>query len=1011
MWRRLALAVIALFSMATACHGYAVESPWTLGHFQHTSWTTKDGAPSDIAALAQTSDGYLWIGSTRGLYRFDGIRFVHFEPVAGETLPSSQVYSLFAPASGGLWISYEGSGVSFLKNGHLTNYGAKEGFRGTSNLFGDGNGSIWANVDGGIKRYKDGAWTTIQVSPDEGLKRATLFVDREGIVWASLRQELYRLRTDHARFEDTGIKTEVAEAIAETADGSLLISQIGGPVLRFSRHGDALTKVDTTYAVDSVGIVPDLRGGLWFASLGHGIYRFTDQNTALTGNAALPANSEHYGKSDGLSGDYVWPALKDREGNIWFGTQAGLDRFSESNFSTVVMPEGIHDVALATGPDGNMWAGSSNQPLLLLTPMAYRETSLRSPVLALQQNSRNGAVVVGGRDGRLWSVDAQGDATFMPILSKTSNHGWEASIVRARDNQLWVLVSGSPADVVIQSGRTWNTFAQLDQLRSLFADARGCVWAGSANVNQLHSFCNGTAKTYSALDGLGIGSTIAFAERSGELWVGGSDGIAVKKAARFNPITLADGYPLKDVTAILASHDGAMWVHDIDGILRLDSEGTSPMGTAQLSRITYRSFNEADKDLGAASQLLPTPSAAVASDGRLWFATESGVVWLDPNDLIKTPPPPPVLIEAINADGTSIPMAAAEVLHPGTRSLDISYTATSLTQSNKIRFRYRLSGVDREWHQANHGRIASYTNLGPGRYHFQVIAANSAGVWNEQGANLDITILPGPLQSWWFHTLCVVAAIMILVIFVSWRTRAAANKVRLHMEVRDRERMRIAEDIHDTLLQSLQGLMFHLQRTIRSLPEDSPSRHLLDRSAQLARSAMVEGRDRILALQKTTSDRDFFSAINRIGTDLAAIHEMAYRAELIGRQRQLRQAVFDEVLDIVREALLNAFLHSGGTCVELTVNFSRYRLSIQVSDNGRGIEDSVLIDGGRAGHWGLATMRDRAKRISSSVTWRGRTPCGTTLDLMVPARIVYRGWFQRLRILKSDIPDNPLRDP
>jgi len=127
MWRRLAFAVIALFSMATARHGYAVESPWTLGHFQHTSWTTKDGAPSDIAALAQTSDGYLWIGSTRGLYRFDGIRFVHFEPVAGETLPSSQIYSLFAPASGGLWISYEGSGVSFLKNGHLENYGAKEG--------------------------------------------------------------------------------------------------------------------------------------------------------------------------------------------------------------------------------------------------------------------------------------------------------------------------------------------------------------------------------------------------------------------------------------------------------------------------------------------------------------------------------------------------------------------------------------------------------------------------------------------------------------------------------------------------------------------------------------------------------------------------------------------------------------------------------------------------------------------------------------------------------------------
>ena len=390
-------------------------------------------------------------------------------------------------------------------------------------------------------------------------------------------------------------------------------------------------------------------------------------------------------------------------------------------------------------------------------------------------------------------------------------------------------------------------------------------------------------------------------------------------------------------------------------------------------------------------------------DGRLWFATSNGVVWIDPERIARNPLPPPVSILSVKADGRRYePVLDVTLpLHPA--NLEIDYTALSLTIPERMRFRYRLEGVDEHWQDVGTRRTAYYGNLAPGRYRFQVIASNNDGVWNERGASLELVVPPAVHQTWWFRTLCVMAGLLLLWLLYLLRLRQLTAKRRGRLEERHAERERIARELHDTLLQSVQGLVLRFQAVAEQLPEHELARQAMEKALDRADQVLAEGRDRVMELRSPVHEgRDLSDALVQVREELAEDIPMSFRLVLEGVPRELDADVHCEIFLIYREALLNAFQHAGGTAVEAELRYGSDALHLRIRDDGAGVGPEILETGGRPGHWGLAGMHERAARIGATLKVWSRTEVGTEVELKVPAAIVYRQrpkatWWGRLK--------------
>jgi signal transduction histidine kinase len=396
---------------------------------------------------------------------------------------------------------------------------------------------------------------------------------------------------------------------------------------------------------------------------------------------------------------------------------------------------------------------------------------------------------------------------------------------------------------------------------------------------------------------------------------------------------------------------------------------------------------------GLSTERIPEPSLAESSDGRLWFATTRGIAWLDPPSLHQNLNrlPPPVIITSVLANGKVYPGSSDLTLPAHTDRLEISYTALSLAIPERVMFRYKLEGVDPDWQDVGTRRQAFYTHLPPGNYRFRVIACNNDGVWNETGASLGVSIKPAFYQTWWFGALVVVAAAALLWVGIRRRISGIARQFQERLAERLAERERIARELHDTLLQSLFGLTLRFHTAANRLPEGDPAREALDDALQQADKVMQEGRERVLNLRaRQTPGVSLADALVEVGNQLRSIHPAHFQISVQGRPRPLDAIVQEEILLIGREALTNAFSHSGGKNIEVQVSYHATALHVCVSDDGRGIDEAVLKAGYRSGHWGLPGMRERANRIRGELRVGCRKEGGTQIDLQLPGAIVYR---------------------
>ena len=985
-------------ALACATLAFGLDPDRAITQFVHTSWTEKDGAPINARALAQTQDGYLWIGTPAGLVRFDGIRFTAFEPAAGESFPFTRVRRLLATRDGALWIAWTVGPVSRLQNGHLTSYSEKNGLPTTADLVESDDGTIIAATVKGLSRFERGTWKDVAKEWNFPAKQArALYFDKTGTLWVATEDRVVYRPRGQRRFVDPGNAVGSLFNFAQAPDGAVWVSEVGRSAHTVRREHDATP--DTAVRVGALWVSFDRDGSLWVCSGGDGLRRVPHPDRVSGKSIAqFGAEAEQFTAKDGLSGPIVAEILEDREGNIWCATTKGLDRFRQGAFSPVDVPQpDVFRGVLAT-KDGYLWTLSSKPgEIVRISPNGAKEAIDNGGLSGACEDERGTLWIRGGnqiycfRERHFVPFQLPHEPALINLRAITCDH---AGGVWLLDEQrgLFRLADGGLAKIADFSDPFY-----IDPI--LFADRRGRVWLGQSDWIEV--FDHGAKRRFGASDGLSPKLIRAFAEDQAEnVWVGGDGGLAKFDRDRFRSLSRSNGLPWQSVFDLVEDNDGSWWIACDAGILRIRDEELERALSDPSYRVHYELFNLLD-GLPARPAVQVLPLLAKTSDGRVWAATPNGIAYVDPRRIPRNAVPPPVRVESLKVNGKEIASADGLVLSPGSNDLEIDYTALSLTIPERVRFKYKLEGHDSDWRDAGGRRQAYYGGLGPKSYTFRVIAANDSGVWNEAGATLDFSIAPAWHETRWFEAACVVAFLASLWGFYRLRLRQVAhqmtNQFNVRLEERVSERTRLARDLHDTLLQSFHGLMLRLQAVDKLLPEGK-AKEQLEKTMERADQAIAEGRSAVYDLRSSaTATNDLAEAVNAVADELSGGGTATFDLVVEGPPKDLHPIIRDEVYRISREALHNAFKHARARHIEAEINYGEPVFRLRIRDDGKGIPAEIL-EQGRPGHYGLSGMRERATQIGADLIIWSREGSGTEIELRIPGSIAYVAPSRRSRL-------------
>jgi signal transduction histidine kinase len=458
-------------------------------------------------------------------------------------------------------------------------------------------------------------------------------------------------------------------------------------------------------------------------------------------------------------------------------------------------------------------------------------------------------------------------------------------------------------------------------------------------------------------------------------------------------MTVKNGLPCRAIRSLIFDTHNYLWLYTQCGMVKISDSELQRWWQQDDARIQFTVLDSLDGAFSGRSPFHPT--AALANDGRIWFVNGSIAQVVDPNNRNSNILLPPVHVEQVSSNGRRYGIDKTTLLPTLPTNIQIDYTALSLPIPERVRFRYRLDGFDKDWQDAGNRRAAFYSNLAPGRYRFRVIASNNDEMWSEIGAVQDIEVPAAWFQAAWFRVLCAGTALALLWMLYRTRLRQVRAQTRRVLEARLAERERIARDLHDSLLQGFQGLMFRLQAVRQLLPgRAGDAAESLDSALQLGDQAIFEGRDAVENLRSASfDDRALATSLSTLGVELGAEieHQSAPQYGLLieGRPRQLTAVVRDEVYRIVREAARNAYRHAHAQRIETEVTFTDAELRVRVRDNGRGIDPQVLAHGQKPGHWGLPGMRERIEALGGHFDVWSEKNAGTEIELRVPADIAY----------------------
>ncbi|HEX5344158.1 MAG TPA: triple tyrosine motif-containing protein [Duganella sp.] len=957
----------------------------------HTAWTKKDGAPANVLFMTQAADGMMLFGAYDGLHRFDGVKFERVDNIDGNKLLSTNVISLIN-FDGALWLTYQFGGISVFDKGKVKHYEAADG------------------LPTGAIRYVDRS--------------------EKGVMWASSAYGMYWL--DGARWrhagEEQGLPAGEAKAMNFPADGGA-ITYIGDDVYRSPAGEPRFKRIFSLPGVEGGDDRPD--GTIWMYSQKSGITAY-DPDTGALSKVTVPRNDAgifsyksdkrgsfwlNTGKSiqlldrdmkpvrsftrvQGFTDDTFSNIFDDREGNLWFTTKFGIDRLRETKLTTVELPHQFNGPLVSPGADGRIWLSGaySSETFSIAADGQRAPTGIKTALATLREP---GGAMWFGTETHLWRRD--GDQQRSWDLPAEMQGRRVQAMAWGQDGRLWLSMLGRGIHT-FKDG-VWTARGGVDDLGKdtaiwLFADPQGAIWFGYTK-SRIAVLRDGKLTRYSKAEGLDIGNVLAIYSRSGRIWAGGEGGLAYLDGGRFVALTQAGGASFNGVSGIVETADGDLWLHHVDGIKRI-AAAEIKAAVARGGRVNVsEEFNHLDGLDGLPSQIAPLPSLTQAPDGRIWYATNASVGWFNPAHLLKNTQAPNVMIKSILTDDKAYLPADERTLPHHTRALHIQFTATALSMPERVKFRYRLSGVDTQWRDAGLAREAFYTNLEPGNYQFDVIAANEDGVWNEKGDSIRFSIPPTFVQTGGFKLLCAVLLLIVLYLLYLWRMRALTARMQERMEERLDERERIARGLHDTFLQSLQGLILRVDGIRHRVKDDSESRAMVEKILDDADRLVAEGRSEVMGLRTSGSTDALPKAFAKVAESMKDQSTAAFSLRISGAPRLLCADVQDEVVFIGREALLNAFRHARASNIGMDIDYGKNGFAIIVRDDGVGMPAAADLPGAGQGHFGVTGMRERAQCIGAEFSLESAEGKGTTMRLALSASSAYhrpggKGWFTRL---------------
>lgn len=968
--------------------------------FKHIRWGADEGAPIGVYKIAQTPDGYLWLTGD-GLYRFDGVTFEQLRWPEQEVKARLDPMGLMVRRNGELWIGLNGNaGVAVYRKGQLVNMAMPAPPTAIGAMVEAADGTLWFasdRFDGQLRRLRNGRWDPSQTNfaqPPGAVMG--LVATKDGSVWIAVTHAggkdgaVERLPRGADRFQLLPDRVGALPRLAVDRDGAVWLSDQNGTRMLADASGKAPTSPVTVPIASGIRSAPfafDRDGGLWRTSGSSGI-SYTPKLRADHGAGA--PGFYPFTVRDGLTSDITHAVLLDREGSIWIATETGLDQFRRASATqaTAISPDPVNGLAIARATDGSVYIQSSERVFRIApgdTPRQIAEIGSASMAMC------------AARQGGVWIVQPTrtlhvmaGRAATMPAYA-----GGSVPITCAEDRlgRLWVSLENKPLQWHDQAGWHGATGA-LGELRpwELTTTQPGdlALHAGPALAvlrgNQLIRSGNSRTMTMAVASGDDV-----FASDEHGL-IRSRDG----KSARLDDAR----FPwLIWLRGLVQTARGETWLVARTGIYRVATADLERAFDDRRAPLPFQRFDIRD-GLTSVAQHAGFKGLQIAEggDGRVWFLNREGAAYFEPAKLAPNPVPPPVTIAALSSGGVRWRDPAGLVLPAGTRALDISYAGLSFIVPQRMRFRYRLEGIDAGWVDAGARRLASYTNLAPGRYRFRVIAANADGVWNRAGATLDFEIRPTFWQSTPFKLLCAIGLLGLLWAAYAMRLRVVAARIRLRMTERFDERERIARELHDTLLQGIQAVTLRFQRVVNELPDQQPARGTLLQALDVADQVIAEGRDRVQDLRSRQHD-----ALAPLLRDLVAqqMFEPGVQVAIAerGHRRRLAPLALDEIVRIGGEALANIRRHAGAAQVDIEIRYG-YSLRLRIADDGVGIQPAIA-EAGKSGHFGLLGMRERARKLRGTLALRPVADHGTELVLTVPGRIAYlperRRWWARIR--------------
>lgn len=965
---------------------FSLDPARRVSQYIHDRWGDENGLLGGaIYAIGQSDDGYLWMGTERGLVRFDGTRFTLIQRPISDDPPVGPVRGLISDIDGNLWVLLEGARMLLYHDGKFEDLYAQFDLQGiivTASASDDRHRILLAGLGYRTLRYDNKQFEIVVDAKDSPGTVISLAATPDQSVWLGTR-EYGLFRSYHGRISKAApeLRNSKINCLSQSKNGGLWIGTDNGVYL-MEVGATKLFSLSSLSGLRIFTMTRDYNNNLWIGT-NHGIVRVTS-----FGAISLDL-------FDRKSVHEVRAIFEDRDGDIWFGGPQGVERLRNGMMTSYSEADG-----LPAGAGGPIYADSKNR--IWFAPISgglFLLDASHATRITLDGLDHDVVYSISGGGDEVWigrqhgglTVLTEDGGSFSARTYGTSDGLVQDSVYsvrRGRDGTIWAGTVSSGVSRL--SDGKFTNYSDADGLPSNSVNSiteafDGTIWV--ATPSGLASYSDAHWKNYTARDGLPSSSVrFVFDDSRHNLWIATSRGLSYLSSGKIRVPNSLPEILQEQIFGIAEDSMGYLWFTTSDHVVRVNRE---KLLAGSLLETDIQSFGAEDglKGTGAFSR-----NDTVVGDhaGRIWLSLSSGLSMADPNITARNSAPVTVRIESVFAGGRQLDIEHAVRIPPGVQSITLNYGDSNLSTPEKIRFRYKLDAPNQGWSDIVASKQVVYSNLGPGMYRFRILASNSLGLWNGPESTISFVIEPTFWQTRWFRAFCFTLLLAVLWLAYAFRIRRVTALLHLRYQERLLEREDIARDLHDTFFQAVQSLFLRFHTASRQIPEHDSVRQTIEEVLNDSDRVMSEGREMFLDVpKKEPAERDFAQLLAEYCADFSAAYPIEYRVQVDGSPRSIHPLVIVEMSKIAREGTYNAFRHSKAKNIEVELTYGSRELRLCIRDNGQGFEPAVFQPNSGYQHLGLQNMRKRAQKLGADLRLWSRMGIGTEVEVVLNAQHAY----------------------